>query len=110
MAVHTASETNVDKCETQKEQAWKINVEGTRNIAEACKKLGAKLVCVSTDYVFDGEKATTRNKTSQIPSTTMALQNLKEKTKLPATAKTMLSYVQALYTVAILGNKTSPHG
>ena len=56
MIVHTASETNVDRCETQKQQAWKINVEGTRNIALACSKIGAKLVYISTDYVFDGEK------------------------------------------------------
>jgi dTDP-4-dehydrorhamnose reductase len=54
--IHTASETNVDKCETKKEQAWKINAEGTRNIALACSKTGAKLVYISTDYVFDGEK------------------------------------------------------
>jgi dTDP-4-dehydrorhamnose reductase len=54
--IHTASETNVDKCETEKEHAWKTNVEGTRNIALACSKLGAKLVYISTDYVFDGEK------------------------------------------------------
>jgi len=53
--IHTASETNVDKCEIQKENAWKINVEGTRNIAEACKA-GAKLIYISTDYVFDGRK------------------------------------------------------
>jgi dTDP-4-dehydrorhamnose reductase len=53
--IHTASETNVDKCEIQKEHAWKINVEGTRNIAEACKA-GAKLIYISTDYVFDGRK------------------------------------------------------
>jgi dTDP-4-dehydrorhamnose reductase len=54
--IHTASETNVDKCETEKEHAWKTNVEGTHNIAEACQKVDAKLVFVSTDYVFDGEK------------------------------------------------------
>jgi dTDP-4-dehydrorhamnose reductase len=54
--IHTASETNVDKCETEKEHAWKTNVEGTRNIAIACSKVGAKLVFISTDYVFDGEK------------------------------------------------------
>jgi dTDP-4-dehydrorhamnose reductase len=56
MVIHTASETNVDKCETQKERAWRINVEGTRNIAIACSKAGAKLIFISTDYVFDGEK------------------------------------------------------
>jgi dTDP-4-dehydrorhamnose reductase len=54
--IHTASETNVDRCETEKEHTWKINVEGTRNIALASSKVGAKLVYISTDYVFDGEK------------------------------------------------------
>jgi dTDP-4-dehydrorhamnose reductase len=56
IVIHTASETNVDRCETEKERAWKINAEGTRNIAEACRETNAKLICISTDYVFDGEK------------------------------------------------------
>ena len=56
VVIHTASETNVDKCETEKEHSWKINVEGTRNIALVCSKIGAKLVYISTDYVFHGEK------------------------------------------------------
>jgi len=56
IVIHAASETNVDKCETQREQAWKINVEGTRNIAVSCSKANTKLVYISTDYVFDGEK------------------------------------------------------
>ena len=54
--IHTASETNVDRCEKEKEHAWKINVEGTRNISLSCSKVNAKLVYISTDYVFDGEK------------------------------------------------------
>jgi len=54
--IHTASETNVDKCEIQKDHALRVNVEGTRNVASACSKLGAKLIYISTDYVFDGEK------------------------------------------------------
>jgi dTDP-4-dehydrorhamnose reductase len=56
IVIHAASETNVDRCETQRQQAWKINAEGTLNIALACSKIGAKLVYISTDYVFDGEK------------------------------------------------------
>ena len=56
VVVHTAAETNVDKCEASKEWAWSINAEGTRNIAEACIDIGARLVYVSTDYVFDGYK------------------------------------------------------
>lgn len=54
--IHTAAETNVDKCEKEREWAWKANVEGTGNLAEICGKINAKIVYVSTDYVFDGEK------------------------------------------------------
>ncbi|MEM4703876.1 MAG: dTDP-4-dehydrorhamnose reductase [Candidatus Bathyarchaeia archaeon] len=56
VVIHTASQTNVDKCEIQKEEAWKTNVEGARNIAVACGKENIKLIYISTDYVFDGNK------------------------------------------------------
>ena len=56
LVVHAAAETNVDKCEINRELAWSANAEGTRNIASVCGKVGVKLVYVSTDYVFDGEK------------------------------------------------------
>ena len=48
--------TNVDSCETQKDIAWDVNVDGTKNIVRACGKSGASLVYISTDYVFDGKK------------------------------------------------------
>ncbi len=56
IVIHTASETNVDRCETERERAWRINAVGTRNIADACAKNKSKLIYISTDYVFDGEK------------------------------------------------------
>jgi len=56
VVIDTAALHNVDYCETHPEEAWKVNVEGTRNVAEACKKVGAKIIFVSTDYVFDGTK------------------------------------------------------
>ncbi len=56
VVVDTAALHNVDYCETHPEEAWKVNVEGTRNVAEACKKIGAKIIFISTDYVFDGTK------------------------------------------------------
>jgi dTDP-4-dehydrorhamnose reductase len=56
VVVHTAAETNVDRCETERDLARRINVGGTTNIANACSKVGAKLILVSTDYVFDGNK------------------------------------------------------
>lgn len=55
VVVHAAALTDVDKCEINKELAWKINVEGARNIAEAVKTNNAFLVYISTDYVFNGE-------------------------------------------------------
>ena len=55
VVVHAAALTDVDKCEINKELAWRINVEGTRNIAEAIKASRASFVYISTDYVFNGE-------------------------------------------------------
>src|SRR3989338_1141605 len=54
--IHTAAMTDVDLCELKPELAKKINVGATEHIANACKKEGIKLVHISTDYVFDGEK------------------------------------------------------
>jgi dTDP-4-dehydrorhamnose reductase len=56
VVVHTAAETNVDRCETERGLAQRINVDGTANIAAACARMGAKLILISTDYVFDGRK------------------------------------------------------
>ena len=56
VVVHAATLTDVDKCEMNKELAWRVNVEGTKNIVEASKNAGSFLVYISTDYVFSGEK------------------------------------------------------
>lgn len=55
--IHTAALTNVDYCEDHRTEAQLINEEGTRNMARACEKIGARMIYVSTDFVFDGEKA-----------------------------------------------------
>jgi len=60
IVVHAAALTHVDRCETQKELAWKINVQGTENIAKLCRRNRTYLVYVSTDYVFNGEKGNYR--------------------------------------------------
>lgn len=55
--IHCAAWTNVDGAEdeTNREKVFKINAEGTRNIAEAVKTVDAKMVYISTDYVFSGD-------------------------------------------------------
>ena len=52
--MHNAAWTAVDKAEEMKELCYNVNVLGTRYIAETAEKIGAKLVYISTDYVFDG--------------------------------------------------------
>jgi len=56
VVIHVAAETRVDQCEKNREEAWKVNAKGTKNVAVACGKIKARLIYVSTDYVFDGEK------------------------------------------------------
>lgn len=53
--IHSAALTDVDRCERERELAFKMNVEGTQAIAEASKKTGSFLIYISTDYVFDGQ-------------------------------------------------------
>lgn len=53
--IHCAAYTKVDLAEDEPERCWAVNADGTRNIAEACRKHGAKLLYISTDYVFPGE-------------------------------------------------------
>lgn len=79
VVLHLAAKADVDGCEKDREidtkilryedtkkrfeawqkekTAWWINVEGTRNIVEACQKTGKKIIYISTDFVFDGRNA-----------------------------------------------------
>jgi len=56
VVVNTAAFHNVDKCESEEAQAFRVNSIGARYLAQATRELEAKLVHISTDYVFDGKK------------------------------------------------------
>ncbi|MDR3586015.1 MAG: dTDP-4-dehydrorhamnose reductase [Desulfosporosinus sp.] len=54
IVIHAAAYTQVDQAESELDQAYAVNALGTRNVAVAAEKVGAKLIYISTDYVFDG--------------------------------------------------------
>ncbi len=60
VVINCAAHTAVDKCEEDIENAYKINAIGPKNLAIACDEIGAKLVQVSTDYVFSGDDSGAR--------------------------------------------------
>jgi dTDP-4-dehydrorhamnose reductase len=54
--INAAAQTNVDRCETHQEEAFALNAEAPRVLAEICRAKQARFIHISTDYVFDGEK------------------------------------------------------
>jgi dTDP-4-dehydrorhamnose reductase len=56
LLINCAALTNVDYCETHHDDAFQLNAEAPRVLAEICENKGARLIHISTDYVFDGEK------------------------------------------------------
>lgn len=56
LLINCAALTNVDYCESHREEAFVTNAEAPRVMAKVCEAKGAKLIHISTDYVFDGEK------------------------------------------------------
>ncbi len=53
--VNCAAMTNVDACERERELAWRINVNAVEHLIEAARRTNAKIVHVSSDYIFDGK-------------------------------------------------------
>ena len=62
---HLAAATDVDRCELEPDWAFRINTEGTRNVALACKESGATMIYISTGAVFSGEKQSPYKETDQ---------------------------------------------
>ena len=56
LVIHTSAVTDLELCENNKKLAYKVNVDGTENIVNACKETNSKIVYVSTSNVFNGDK------------------------------------------------------
>ena len=54
--VNCAAQTNVDRCETEQEEAFELNAAAPTILADVCNRKGARMIHISTDYVFDGAK------------------------------------------------------
>lgn len=54
--INASAYTNVDKSETEREEAWKVNVKGVEYLSETARILDARIIHISTDYIFDGTK------------------------------------------------------
>lgn len=63
--IHLAAITHVDRCEVEPDRAWLVNAKGSENIARASARCGARLILLSTDYVFDGLKGSAYTETDR---------------------------------------------
>lgn len=55
VVINCAASTQVDHCETHRDDCWKVNTEAVEHLARQCHQIGAHLIQVSTDFVFDGQ-------------------------------------------------------
>jgi dTDP-4-dehydrorhamnose reductase len=97
VVVHAATLTDVDKCELNKDLAWKINVEGTKNIVEATKATGSFLVYISTDYVFSGEKGSYKESDLPDPINYYGLTKLKAEELVKTQAEYFIARPSVIY-------------
>ena len=99
--IHTAAMTNVDQCELEREAAWHTNVTSVENVVHASKLVGARIIHLSTDYVFDGkngpyDEQARPNPLSYYGRTKLASENVITSSGLRATIlRTMVLYGMA---------------
>jgi len=58
MVLHLAAMTDVDRCELEPDEAYRVNALGTRNVALACQRSNAVMVYINTGSIYDGSKET----------------------------------------------------
>jgi dTDP-4-dehydrorhamnose reductase len=97
VVVHTAAETNVDRCETERDLAQRINIGGTANVAAASARVRAKLVLISTDYVFDGRKGNYAETDEPNPISFYGLTKLEAERIVASTSNSLIVRTSVLY-------------
>ncbi len=96
--INAAAMTDVDKCETDREIAWRSNVKSVEYLALAAKLVGARVIHISTDYVFDGKNGPYSeldrpNPISYYGKTKLASENVLKTNEIPHTiVRTMVLY------------------
>lgn len=96
--INTAAMTNVDQCETEKEECWKLNVLAVEHLIKASEKYNAFLIQLSTDFIFDGEdgpytEEATANPVSYYGESKLVAEKLLLESKIDwAIARTVLVY------------------
>lgn len=96
--INGAALTGVDACETQRDLSWRVNVTGVENLIDAAKRVGAKIIQLSSDYVFDGrngpyEENARPNPLNYYGKTKLAGENALRISKLPyVIVRTMILY------------------
>ncbi len=99
--INTAAITNVDSCETNREAAWRVNVNGVENLVHAGKLAGSHIIQLSTDYIFDGKSGPYSEEDRPNPigyygRTKLAAENLLRTSNVGhAIVRTMVLYGQA---------------
>lgn len=96
--IHTAAMTNVDQCESQRDECWQLNVRAVEYLVEFCQKINCFLLHVSTDFIFDGENGPYDEEAVAKPisyygTSKLAAERTVMKSKIPyAIARTVLVY------------------
>jgi dTDP-4-dehydrorhamnose reductase len=107
--IHTAALTNVDLCEKKKEVAYKVNVVGTENVVESAKKVNAKLIYISTDFVFDGKNGNYTEEDPPNPINYYGITKLKGE-EISLTYKNSLIIRTSIFGLNHLGSKPGIEG
>ena len=100
--IHCAAYTKVDRAEKERDLAYVINAIGARNVAVASQLVGAKLVYISTDYVFQGDRPEgTMNFIIRHRSIYTGLLNMRESSSSKSYIINTLSFVHRGYMVSM---------